>query len=231
MGTTTLSPFFGQQDTKHTQSADQAILVFAEMLKPTSRIQVHPVHVLSGGRPELIYGVMDGLSAALRSFGGSPRQKFSERLKTMFVDFVADIGHSRGINAFVQKDAETLLFAIELWRPVAQGIFGFDLQGTCRLRETSRYSSWHPVRNEFRHIIKTPALSEIYLSTRVAAFTWALPRLVDPMQMTKQETRRVKEIGALVSEIRAQKATVLPHSFDLWVIESESRNVEAFAGW
>ncbi len=162
-GNDRISPFFRHQETKH-RPAEQAILVFAEMLKATSRVQVYPVHVLSGGRPEVIYGISEGLTAAIRPHSESIATPFHQQLMEAFVSFVKDEGKSLRDQRIVQMDPDTVAFITRLWGAVGFGVFGFNIRGMCSVRSVSRYGSYptgsrQPVQDEFRHIVKSEALT------------------------------------------------------------------------
>ena len=233
MGTSTLLPFLQHQDP---QRSEQAIVVFDEMPKATSRVQVHPVRVMSGGRPEVVYGLIEGLTAALRPHvgGRTTTKPYSQQLMDAFVSFVGDEGALHGISVAVQKDPDTMAFLTKLWSPVGFGVFGFNTRGMCDVRSVSRYGSYltgsrQPIHDEFVHILRTPALTEAFLSMRIRAFDWVVKTALAPAYVSAQKAR-IEEVRERVSRIDGE-GTEFSYSYPLGMARSRSQNPGPVASW
>ena len=231
MGTSTLSPFFQHQEP---QQSEQAILLFDELPKAISRAQVYPVHVLSGGRPEVIYGISEGLTAAIRPHSESIATPFHQQLMEAFVSFVKDEGNLYGISVSVQMDPDTVAFITRLWGAVGFGVFGFNIRGMCSVRSVSRYGSYptgsrQPVQDEFRHIVKSEALTGTFLTMRIKAFNWAVINVLDPVYVAKQKTW-LEEVREKVSAIDGH-GSELAHSYPLGMARHELLNPRPVAAW
>ena len=114
------------------------------------------------------------------------------------------------------------------------GVFGFNTRGMCDVRSVSRYGSYltgsrQPIHDEFVHILRTPALTEAFLSMRIRAFDWVVKTALDPAYVSAQKAR-IEEVRERVSRIDGE-GTEFSYSYPLGMARSRSQNPGPVASW
>lgn len=182
--------------------SEQGILAFGELPCPYSKKPVRVIQVPSGARPEVIYGVIDGISAGLKACGPVTGKARHDAIADLFIEYACT---SLMLEVIPHVDREPLGQLERLWSPIGYGIYAFDSRGKCASRATDRWPAGYGspslsvVHGEFMHIVRT--LSTEFLQIRTAAYDWTYDRMAELNRPDKRE--RFNEIRNLIKHLDA----------------------------